>query len=351
MVAPNRTEIEGSRGRTKSEHSETSNYSVLPIHRLFVTPLQSVGVLPINFNRRGMWVGLRFPASAHSNGCIPDHSQEGKMKVQVPSNCGDRRDSSLCHRVILNSGAVLWHDVFLPSVKLMLSSWAEGASGREHRTKPSTQTAPRSLFTFPTSHLSQWQIRVCKQRGKTALNEVLPKRQRINSACSVNASQSMWATSGDELPQQNAKTSAMERRPKDCTVCPTLVAFIFLFYPCLHSGTFGCILGLDNFIKGCKHPVRLWARFESLRKEAAYTKHDWWCPKDCHRQSNRKRMQVSFSSLPFCVLCFTGGSAHADKQAALSTKLKDSKICLCSSQGQRRDWKHMLSVFGMIQFR
>lgn len=42
---------------------------------------------------------------------------------------------------------------------------------------------------------------------------------------------------------------------------------------------------------------------------------------------------------------------EADKRAALSTKLKDSKTCLYSCQGQRRDWKLMFSVFGMILFR
>lgn len=149
MVAPNRIEIEGNRGRKKSEHSETSNYFALPVHRLVVTSLQSVGVLPTNFNSRRIWVGLRFPASAHSNRCIPDHSQEGKIKGQIPSNCGHRKDSFLCYRVILNSVAVLWRDVFLPSVKLMLSSHVEGTSGKEHRTKPSTQTAPRILSHFP----------------------------------------------------------------------------------------------------------------------------------------------------------------------------------------------------------
>lgn len=149
MVTPNRTEIEGNRGRKKSEHSETSNDFALPIHRLFVTPLHSVGVLPINFNRRRIWVGLRFPASAHSYRCIPDHSQEGKIKGQIPSNCGNRRDGFLCYHVILNSVAVLWRDMFLPSVKLMLSSHVEGTSGKEHRTKPSTQTAPRILSHFP----------------------------------------------------------------------------------------------------------------------------------------------------------------------------------------------------------
>lgn len=63
-----------------------------------------------------------------------------------------------------------------------------------------------------------------------------------------------------------------------------------------------------------------------------------------------KRENKQKVPLPRCVLCFTGGSAHTDEQAALSTKLKDSKICLCSCQGQRKDWKHMFSVFGMTQF-
>lgn len=175
MVAPNRTEIKETEGGTKSEHSETSNSFILPIHRLFVTPLQSVGVLPINFNRRRIWVGLKFPASScfllSSNRGIPDPSQEGKMKVQIPSNCGNRRHSFLCHPVILMANFV----TFSPH-QIKAFSRVEGMPGKEHRTKPSTQSAPRSLFTFPTSHLSQWQIHVCKQQGKTALNVVIPQK-------------------------------------------------------------------------------------------------------------------------------------------------------------------------------
>lgn len=225
-LAPNRTETEGNRGRTKSEHSETPNYFALPIHRLFVTPLQSVGILPINFNRRRIWVGLRFPASAHSNRCVPDHSQEGKIKGQIPNNCGNSRDGFLCYHIILNSVAVLWHDVFLPSVKFLLSSRVEGISEKEHRTKPPAQTAPRSFFTFLTSHLPQRQNRVCKHHGKAALNVVLPQNtgNELSLLCawlSIHVS-------------DNAETSAMERTAKGCTGCPTVAAFTFLFYPSLH---------------------------------------------------------------------------------------------------------------------
>lgn len=105
-AAPNRTEIEGNRGRAKSEQSETSNYFSLPIHNFFLTPVQSMGVLPININRRRIWVRLRFPASAHSNTDAfqttlgKKKNPKTNKKGQITSYCSNRRDGSLCYHVI-----------------------------------------------------------------------------------------------------------------------------------------------------------------------------------------------------------------------------------------------------------
>lgn len=149
MVAPNGTEIKGNRGRTKSEPSEISDYFTLPIHRLFVTPLQSVGVLPINFKGGESGLDWGFSASAHSNRCIPDHSQEGKTKVQIPSNCGNRRDGFLCHHVIWNlefsSCCVTWRVCPLCQINASFPCGRrvrEGAQNKNHQHKQPPEAFP-----------------------------------------------------------------------------------------------------------------------------------------------------------------------------------------------------------------
>lgn len=232
MVAPNRRKEREDKTWATQKHQITSP---CPSIDYLWPPCSLWEILLINFNRRRIWVGLRFPAPAHSNRCIPDHSEEEKIKVQIPSNCSDRRDGFLCCGVILNSVAVVWHDVFSPLCQInSLFLCGRHVTGRAQNKTINTNSPQKP---FHISHLtSVTMANPCLQTTgeKTAWNVALAKRQGINSACSVSASQSVWATSGDELPQQNAKTSAMERRAKDCSGCPTLVPFTFLFHPFLH---------------------------------------------------------------------------------------------------------------------
>lgn len=177
------------------------------------------------------------------------------------------------------------------------------------------------------------------------------KRQGINSACSVNASRSVRATSGDELPSKMPRPHLLWRELKNAQAVQ-----LWLHSPSFFTLSFIKVLSVVSLdlITSLRAADTQWGFGQGFRasgKQQHTQNMNQWCPKDCHRQPDQEGMQVSFSSLPPCVLWFTGGSVHADKWAALSTKLRDSKICLCSCQGQRRGWKHMFSEFGMSQFR
>lgn len=232
-AAPNRTEAQENKGSAKSEQSETSNYFSLPIHSFLLTLMQSMGILPINFNRRKIWVGLRFPVSAHNNTDAFQTTLRKNKKGQIPSYCDNRRGDSLHYHVILKFRIcfVPWH-VFLSSIKLMFSSLTEGPSGKEHRRKPSTQTTPRRLLTFPTSYLPKWKNHVFKQQEKTAINMCFPKHRGWIQT-------ELWTLLNECLRRMLIlllwRTSA-----KGCTDCPALATFIFLSHPFFHQGSCCC---------------------------------------------------------------------------------------------------------------
>lgn len=180
----------------------------------------------------------------------------------------------------------------------------QARQGKSTAQKPSTQTAPSSLVSFPTSHLSQWHTCICKQCARTALNGVLPQK------------------TGNDLS---------------------------LLYPFLHEGPLCCTLDLITSLRAANPQWGFGQGFRAWGKQH----HPQNVPSDAWRtatgtQTKGDAREFLFPSIVSSVL---QEAVPTLTRAALSTKLKDSKICLWGCQGQRRGWKHMFSVFGMIQFR